>query len=254
MILNKKFIFIVGVHRSGTSFLYDILREQSKISGIKNSKRLSRNEGQHLQNLISKDPELGGSGGFAFNEKAHLTENSELLNKYTGIDFYNQWKPYWQNLNSDIFVEKSPINIVRTRFFQKLFPNSYFILIMRHPIINSLATKKFNGKVYNYSIEQLIKHWFKAHEIFFSDKKYLKKCLSITYEQLINEPNYIINNIEDFVEVKFNKKDFNIYNGNQKYYNQINDKYYKYKENVNAYGYSVYNLSKYMNFKDLIKQ
>jgi hypothetical protein len=250
---NKKFIFIVGVHRSGTSFLHDILREQNEISGIKKNKRLSRNEGQHLQNLIPKDPEFGGSGCFAFHERAHLTENSELLNEYTGVDFYNQWKPYWQNLNSDVFVEKSPPSIIRTRFFQELFPNSYFILIMRHPIINSLATKKFNGNVYNYDVEQLIKHWFKAHEIFFNDKKYLKNYLLITYEQLINEPNYVINNIEKFIDVKFNKKDFNVVNGNLKYFNKVDDSYFKYEEDVYKYGYSMKDLNKYMNFKDLTK-
>ena len=63
---EKKFIFLIGVHRSGTSFLHDIIRDQKNISGVKRVKRLSRNEGQHLQNLLPKDPELGGSGGFAF--------------------------------------------------------------------------------------------------------------------------------------------------------------------------------------------
>ena len=257
MILDKKFIFIVGVHRSGTLFLYNIIREQSKISGVKKFACLGTDEGQHCQNLLTTDADLGGAGNFAFNKKAYLTENDYNTLNFSGIDLFNQWKPYWENPNANVFAEKSPINIVRTRLYQELFPNSYFILIMRHPIINSLATENFlkGCKSTSYKCHflksHLINHWFKAHEIFFNDKEYLKNVLILTYEQLVNEPIYVINNIENFVNIKFNKKTFNIVNGNEKYYKKVLDEYLKYEKKLNEYGYSVYNLNKYPLLKEL---
>lgn len=245
--VDKKFIFIVGLHRSGTSFLHDIIRDQNGISGVIKNERLSRNEGQHLQTLIPKDPELGGSGGFAFNNKSHLTEKSKLIDKIDGMDLFNQWKSHWSDPNSDVFVEKSPPNILRTRFLQELFPNSYFILITRHPIINSFATRKFNGGMYNYGVHKLIDHWFRAHEIFNEDSKYLNRVFSLSYEELTNKPTKVIGDIENFIDVEFSKRKFNTFNGNLKYHSQINNSYSKYEQMLNKYGYSINDLNKYPN-------
>ena len=46
----KKFIFISGLHRSGTSLLYRILKEQDEISGLSKTNELE-DEGQHVQTV-----------------------------------------------------------------------------------------------------------------------------------------------------------------------------------------------------------
>ena len=255
--LDKKFIFIVGVHRSGTLLLYNIIRAQEEISGLKRFSCLGTDEGQHCQDLLTTDANLGGAGNFSFHKDAHLTEDDYDSLNITGVDLFNQWKPYWQHLGVDTFAEKSPVNIVRTRYYQKLFPNSYFILIMRHPIINAFATEKFlkgckySKGVCRFTNDHLINHWFKAHEIFFNDKKHLKNVLVVSYEQLIKEPLFVILNIQNFVGVNFNKKIFNVFDGNKKYFKKVKDSHYEYKEKVNKYGYDIKNLNKYPKIKEL---
>ena len=48
---HKKFIFISGLHRSGTSLLYKILKNQEKISGLSDTNELE-DEGQHVQTVF----------------------------------------------------------------------------------------------------------------------------------------------------------------------------------------------------------
>ena len=54
------------------------------------------------------------------------------------------WIIFNTDTGKEFLLEKSPPNIIRTRFLQAMFPNSYFINIKRHPIATSLATKKWS--------------------------------------------------------------------------------------------------------------
>ena len=75
---EKKFIFISGLHRSGTSLLYKILKEQDEISGLSKTNELE-DEGQHVQTVYKPAYEFGGVGKFGFDIKARLDENSGFL-------------------------------------------------------------------------------------------------------------------------------------------------------------------------------
>ena len=138
----KKFIFISGLHRSGTSLLYRILKEQDEISGLSKTNELE-DEGQHVQTVYKPAYEFGGVGKFGFNINARLDENSKLINELNRKKLFNEWSRFW-DLEKNILLEKSPPNIIRTRFLQKMFPNSYFINITRHPIATSIASKKWS--------------------------------------------------------------------------------------------------------------
>ena len=88
----------------------------------------------------------GGPGRFGFHPRAHLTEDSDLLTVENVTKLRASWHAYWDNSRS-IFVEKTPANILMTRFLQAAFPNSYFILITRHPIPVSMAAQKWKMNV-----------------------------------------------------------------------------------------------------------
>ena len=77
--IDKKFIFISGLHRSGTSLLYKILKENDKISGLENTNEIE-DEGQHVQSVYEPAYKYGGVGKFGFNENARLDEKSILIN------------------------------------------------------------------------------------------------------------------------------------------------------------------------------
>ena len=73
-----------------------------------------------------------------------------------------------------------------TRFLQAAFPNSYFVVIKRHPVAVSLATQKW--KVNLTAVHRLFEHWLHCYEIFEEDKKYLKRVYELNYEDYVENP------------------------------------------------------------------
>ncbi len=247
---NYKFIFIGGLHRSGTSLVFKCLREHPQISGFKNT-RAFEDEGQHLQSVYYPAIKYGGAGKFGFNRASFLDENSELATVANAEKLFHQWEKYW-DIQKPCLLEKSPPNLVRTRFLQKLFPNSFFIIIFRHPIAVSYATRKWCKN----PLHSLVEHWLKCYEKFDSDKENLKNILAIKYEDFVANPQVILNQIYSFI----NLESFPL---NLEVSSQVNDKYFsrwhqwktnkiinlyasyiesRFEQRVNKFGYSLNNL------------
>ena len=209
-----KLIFICGLHRSGTSLLYKILKEQKGISGMENTK-VPEDEGQHLQSIFLPAKAFGGPGEFGFNKDALLNENSKLITNENKERLFQEWAKYW-DLDNEFLIEKSPPNLIRTLFLQAMFPNSYFITIYRHPVATSLATKKWSKT----SHHSLIKHWIICHQQYLNDKTKLKNKLDIKYEDLIDNSSNTLDKIEMFLGIEIKQSTLEIRKG-------VNDKYFK---------------------------
>jgi len=209
---QHKFIFICGLHRSGTSLLYKILKNQKTISGFKNTTAIE-DEGQHLQSVFNAANKHGGPGKFGFDKDSFLNEKSEIIKKENKYKLFSEWSKYW-DLSKEYLIEKSPPNLVRTLFLQAMFPNSYFITIYRHPAATSLATKKWS-KTSHYS---LIKHWLVCHNQYLEDKKTLKNSLDVNYEDLTDNPKETLKIIGDFLNTQIILSENTIKKG-------VNDKY-----------------------------
>jgi len=241
-----KFVFICGLHRSGTSLLYKILKEQKGISGMENTK-VPEDEGQHLQSIFLPAKAYGGPGEFGFNKDSFLNEKSNLITKENKERLFQEWAKYWE-LDNEFLIEKSPPNLIRTLFLQAMFPNSYFITIYRHPIATSLATKKWSKT----SHHSLINHWLICHQQYLNDKAKLKNSLDIKYEDLIDDSENTLDKIAKLLgtEIKqstnkirkgVNDKYFNIWNKNKKsifYKRNIKKLEMEFEHEINNFGYS----------------
>jgi hypothetical protein len=181
---NYKYVFVCGLHRSGTSVLARNIARMENCTGFKNTGVLM-DEGQLLQDVYPTDAEYGGTGKFGFDPRAHLTETSSLLTPANVARLRASWHSRWDK-SKTICVEKTPSNLLMTRFLQAAFPNSYFIVIRRHPVAVSMATQKW--KVSITSLHSMFEHWLYCHELFEEDKKYLKHLYELTYEDYIENP------------------------------------------------------------------
>jgi hypothetical protein len=94
-------------------------------------------------------------------------------------------------------VEKTPGNLLMTRFLQAAFPNSYFVVIERHPVAVSLATQRW--KVSLTAIHRLFEHWLHCYGTFEEDKKYLKRVYQLKYEDYIENPGKYHQEIAAFI-------------------------------------------------------
>ncbi|MFQ5493549.1 MAG: sulfotransferase [Candidatus Dojkabacteria bacterium] len=181
--------FIGGLHRSGTTLLANLLGAHSDVSAFVDT-GAPKDEGQHLQTVFPTVNKYGGSGRFAFDKRAHLTESSELVTDENKLKLWKQWSKHW-DLGKKILLEKSPPNLMMTRFLQEMIPGAVFIILFRHPVITSLATQKWSKT----SLDELMQHWLKAFEVYGEDKKHLRKLHEVYYEDLIREPEATISKL-----------------------------------------------------------
>jgi hypothetical protein len=176
--VERKYVFVCGLPRSGTSLLGRNIARMKNCTGLQNTGVLE-DEGGFLQDVYPTEGGCGGPGRFGFDSRAHLTEQSPLLTEENIARLRARWHRYWDNRKT-IFVEKTPANLLMTRFLQAAFPNSYFVVLKRHPIAVGMAAQKW--KVNVTSLANMFEHWLHCHALFEQDRPYLKHVYELTYE------------------------------------------------------------------------
>jgi hypothetical protein len=192
---NCKYVFVCGLPRSGTSVLARNIGRLHNCTGLKNTGVLE-DEGQYLQDVYPMAGDCGGDGRFGFDPRMHLTETSTLLTPENVIKLRECWQPFWDT-SKTIYIEKTPSNLLRTRFLQAAFPNSYFVVIRRHPVPVSIAIQKW--KVNVTSLYNLFEHWLHCYALYEQDKKYLKHVYELSYEDYVDNPDKYNHEIARFI-------------------------------------------------------
>lgn len=193
---DHRIAFICGLHRSGTSLLHRCLAEHPDVSGFSDT-GVAEDEGQHLQSVYPPAYKFGGAGVFGFRDDAHLNEQSRLATQANAQRLLDDWQPYW-DLSKPVLIEKSPPNLIRTRFLQALLPSSRFVVIMRHPVAVSYATQKWWRRVY---LHQLLRHWMVCHERFAIDRLFLNRVFLLRYEDFVADPQAQLTRLWGFLDL-----------------------------------------------------
>jgi hypothetical protein len=192
---DRKYVFICGMPRSGTSMLGRNVGRLADCTDLKNTGTVE-DEGQNVQNVYPTAGKLGGPGRFGFDARAHRTENSTLLTPENVSKLKASWHRYWDNAKG-IYVEKTPGNLLATRFLQAAFANSYFIVIRRHPVPVAMACQKWKFNV--TSLDNLFRHWLHCHALFEGDRKYLKRVYELRYEDYVEDQDTYHKEIAAFI-------------------------------------------------------
>jgi hypothetical protein len=192
---NYKYVFVCGLQRSGTSLLGRNVARLENCTGLTNT-GVFMDEGQFLQDVYPIDNDLGGAGRFGFDSRAHRTETSELLTPANIERLKASWHRYWDSTKT-FCVEKTPANLLMTRFLQAAFPDSYFIIMKRHPVPVSMASQRWKLGV--TPLYRLIEHWLHCHELFEQDKKHLRRVYELSYEDYVADPAKYHQEIAEFI-------------------------------------------------------
>jgi hypothetical protein len=192
---SRRLVFVAGLHRSGTTPLARLLAAHPEISGFRDT-GVKEDEGQHLQDVYPSARQYGGAGRFALDPRAHLTEESPLATPDHASRLVRQWSQHW-DLDRRLLLEKSPPNLVMTRFLQELFPGARFVVVVRHPVVVALSTRKWSGLT--TGLGRLLDHWVRAHETFLADATRLRHVHVVRYEELVADPGTTLAGVADFL-------------------------------------------------------
>jgi hypothetical protein len=241
--VRHDFVFVGGLHRSGTTLLARVIARHDEASGFRETEAAA-NEGQFLQSIYPIAGEFGGVGRFGFDERSHMTEDSPLATEESGERLFEDWGRYW-DLSKRVLVEKSPPNLLKLRFLQALFPDAAFVVIMRHPIAVSYASQKWSES----SLDSLIEHWLVCHEILLEDAPRIRRLMLVRYEDFVADPAAIVAGIHEGLGLTPSGATFAAESG-------INDAYFRrwkspprrrehaefegrFEERANRFGYSL---------------
>jgi Sulfotransferase family len=179
-----RLVFVAGLHRSGTSLIQRSLAAHPEVSGFHDT-GVPEDEGQHLQTVYPPAHRYGGAGLFGFDPAARLTETSPLVSAESRERLLREWSAHWRR-DANVWIEKSPPNLIRTRFLQALFPTAAFVIVLRHPVAVAGATRKGRRRRLGYLT--LIRHWVACHSILASDVPHLRNVQVVRYERFVAHP------------------------------------------------------------------
>ena len=245
---GHQLVFLAGLHRSGTTLLARLLAAHPEISGFSGT-GVPADEGQLLQSVYPAAKAYGGPGRFGFAPESHLTEAAPLATEENARRLYEQWSRHW-DLSRPLLLEKSPPNLLKTRFLQALFPGSAFVVVVRHPIPVSIPTARWRG---TRRYDRMFAHWLRCHALFEADRKQLERVHVLTYEQLVRDPDGVLRGIFEFLELEPIPPSEPVEGGaNEKYFRQWRElkrdvplRAYldlvslRYERRVRRYGYSL---------------
>jgi len=175
-----------------------LLADHPEASGFHDT-GVPEDEGQHLQSVYPTASAMGGPGRFGFDRRAHLTEDSPLVSARSRRTLEAEWGRHW-DVSKPLLVEKSPPNLMRGRFLQALFPDSCFVMVMRHPIAVSCATEGWTaaargpgaklrrGPLAWTKTGDLLRHWLVAHRALAGDRPFIRDLTVVRYEDLVERP------------------------------------------------------------------
>jgi len=190
---NRKIIFILGMPRSGTSLVEQIISSNGEVFG--------GGEVIYLNQIIRKHflevSDLEKLNYKNFSEKMNEAQE-EYLSKISLVD------------NTEMnFTDKAPLNFRWIGFIMHMFPNSKIIHCKRNDIDVCWSNYKnnFDGGLYFSNNLKDIAIYYKLYQdlMNFWKNKFDKKIYDLNYENLVKNHESEIKKLIDFCEIKWDQ-------------------------------------------------
>ena len=177
---KEKVIFILGMPRSGTSLIEQIITSHSKVFGGGELPILSNIIKENFienENLMKKD--------FQKKIQDHLLLNKLKVDYLKFIENFKYQEEY--------ITDKAPLNFRWIGFIKLLFPNAKIIHCERNPKNNCFSMFKnlFEGGLnFTYDQDDLTKYYKEYSQLMkFWNSKFPNSIYNISYEKLISDSN-----------------------------------------------------------------
>lgn len=218
---DTKYIFIVGVGRSGTTLVQHMLNAHPEISfppethffrmhiiNGRFEKLLKKHGRKGLVNVLKKDQYLKRLELEVEQILERLNDNN---NKISAIEFYkNILRTYATRQGKKIFGDKDPRCIEFIPSLYKFFPHSYLIHVIRDP--RDVIVSRMNA---SWSMGRNILHHIFAYRVQFQlgrelgNKFYKERYFEIVYEDLLANPINVIKKLCSFIDIPYSQEMMN---------------------------------------------
>jgi len=190
---DKKHLFVLGMPRSGTSLVEQILSSHSQVVG----------GGELKFFLESVDRSFKEIGGLSFPSQLIDVNSSvlSLINKYYSSSVSGLFKEH------TFLTDKMPYNFMYIGLILLSLPDSRVILCERNPIENCLSIykQKFRrGNNFAYSLKEIAEYYLLYHDLItFWKDLYPDKIFCLRYEDLIKNQEKVSKDLIDYCDLKW---------------------------------------------------
>ena len=186
-------IFILGLPRSGSTMIEQILSSHSLIEGT-----------QELPNIlaISRDIKL-------IDQKKGYPQNLLGLNQSYFDDLGKKYidETKWARSSTPYFIDKMPNNFVHIGLIKLILPKAKIIDARRNPMDTCFSCFKqyfAKGQHFTYDLDDIARYYKDYVRLMdYWKKLFPEEIFTIHYEQVIDNPNDRIRDLLEFCNVKF---------------------------------------------------
>lgn len=192
-------IFIVGMPRSGTTLVEQILASHTSVEAT-----------DELPFLNRIGLELERNGGYAKALGNLDGEQQASLAK----QYLDKSKSY-RKLDRPYFIDKHPTNFLHIGLIKALFPKAKIINVVRDPLDNAIGLYKMyfsEGADYSFSMHGIIYHWQGYVTLMRHwEQLYPGEIYHLSYEDLATNPDEKITNILEYCGLPVEEGCFRFY-------------------------------------------
>lgn len=192
-------ILIVGMPRSGTTLVEQILASHSDVEAT-----------DELPNLARIGLELEQGGGYAKTLAAFTPEQQRGY----ALRYLAEVAPYRQR-NLGFFIDKNPANFLHIGLIKALFPRARVINVVRDPLDNAMAVFKQyfgRGNEFSYSMQGIVYYWQGYLTLMRHwERLYPGAVLHLGYDALVKDPEAKITEILEYCGLPVEEQCFRFY-------------------------------------------
>ena len=190
--LDRDPIFVLGMPRSGSTLVDQIISSHSMVDGT-----------QELPNVIKIAAELNNDSDDNYPEVLEDLKSNEL--SALGLDYIRETK--WARESAPFFIDKMPNNFIHIGLIKTILPNAKIIDTRRDAMDTCFSCfKQFfaRGQLFTYSLEDLgnyyvdyikaMNHWHKV---------YGEDIYTVHYDNVINNTESTIRELIEYCELPF---------------------------------------------------
>ena len=206
-------IFIVGMPRSGSTLIEQMLSSHSAIEGLGELADLDNTAGRHLARLEGGQPHEYRIGGWFEFPSGFVRAFSRAMGEWNAEDFHASGQEYLaatgdrRTSTRPLFTDKGLTNFGYIALIHLSFPNARIIDARRHPLDCgwSCFKSRFPGGLpFAHRLSDIGKHYANyARLMAHFDRVLPGRIHRVLYEDLIADPEMEVRRLLDYLELPF---------------------------------------------------